>query len=352
MTSQEGAADKRTRSAPSQVDVARLAKVSGQTVSRVANGSASVSPGTRQRVLEAMAAVGYSTNSAARALRSGTFDTLGVIVHKLARTGESRIVEAVVAAAHRAHHIVTVVDLETSSNQELAEAATRLSHQAIDGLIIIRAELARTSDLSLPHGLPVVVSDSQFFGNMPAVGSDQTSGPRAAVEHLLDLGHRTVHLLAGPADSVPASTRHESWAATLADHGREAPAPIRGDWTAASGYAAGQLIANDPSVTAVFSANDEMAAGLYLALRERGIRIPEDISVVGFDDVPLAAYLWPPLTTVRQDFDAIGHELVASLLAQIAGEATAQDATKLIPTELVIRHSTAQPSPRSIHRPA
>jgi DNA-binding LacI/PurR family transcriptional regulator len=290
-----------------------------------------------------MSTLGYAPNSAARALRNGTFDTLGIIVHKLARTGESRTVEAIVTAAHHARHTVTVVDIETPSTQEVTEAATRLSHQAIDGLIIIRAELERTSDLVLPPGLPVVVSDSQFFGQLPSVGSDQTNGTRAAIEHLLDLGHRTVHLLAGPADSVPATTRRESWTATLAHHGRNAPELIRGDWTAASGYAAGRLIADDPTITAVLSSNDEMAAGLYLALRERNIRIPEDISIVGFDDVPLAAYLWPPLTTVRQDFGAIGSELVASLLAQMAGATVPHDSTTLIPTELVVRSSTAPP---------
>lgn len=333
----------RARTAPSQADVARMAGVSGQTVSRVANGSASVLPETRQRVLEAMAALGYSPNSAARALRNGTFDTLGIIVHKLARTGESRTVDAIVNAAHQARHTVTLVDVETPSTQEVTAAATRLSHQAIDGLIIIRAELARTTDLALPPGLPVVVSDSQFMGQLPSVGSDQATGTRLAVEHLLDLGHRTVHLLAGPVDSVPATARRHTWAATLADRGRTTPEPMVGDWTAAAGYAAGQQVADDPSITAVFSSNDEMAAGLYLALQERGIRVPQDVSVVGFDDVPLAAYLWPPLTTVRQDFSAIGHELVASLLTQMAGTMLPPDSTTLIPTELIVRRSTAPP---------
>ncbi|WP_062137369.1 LacI family DNA-binding transcriptional regulator [Demequina aestuarii] len=341
-----GASAPRVRIAPSQADVARLAGVSGQTVSRVANGSESVLPATRQRVLDAMNTLGYSPNSAARALRNGTFDTLGIIVHKLARTGESRTVDAIVTAAHQARHTVTLVDVESPSTDEVTAAATRLSHQAIDGLIIIRAELERTADLALPADLPVVVSDSQFMGQLPSVGSDQISGTRRAVEHLLSLGHQTVHLLAGPQDSVPAGTRRRAWADTLAAHDRPIPAPLQGDWTAESGYAAGRAVADDPSITAVFSSNDEMAAGLYLALHEQGVRVPDDVSIVGFDDVPLATYLWPPLTTVRQDFGAIGKELVASLLTQMAGEAPARDALTLIPTELIVRRSTAPPRRR------
>ncbi|SEJ62908.1 transcriptional regulator, LacI family [Demequina mangrovi] len=325
-------------------DVARLAGVSGQTVSRVANGSSHVSAGTRRRVLDAMDAVGYTPNTAARALRSGSFDTLGVIAHRLARTGESRIVEAVVQAARDAGHTVTLLDIDSTEHEDVSEAASRLSHQAIDGLIIIRAEIEDVGRLALPSGLPVVVADATFGGRLPMVGADHAQGAREAVRHLLDLGHRAVHHLAGPEDSIPARARLTAWRAVLLEHGIEPPAPVRGDWSAASGHAAASRLLGEPGATAVFCANDEMAAGLLLACAEAGLSVPRDLSVVGFDDIPLAGYLHPPLTTVRQPFDDVGRRLVSTVLSRIAG-ASQPTGTELVPCELVERSSTAPPRP-------
>jgi len=324
-------------------DVAALAGVSSQTVSRVSMGLDNVRPETRGRVLEAMAELGYSTNVAARALRNGEYGTIGVIAHRLARTGESRTVEAVVEAARGHGYTVTLVDVESPSPHDVTAAVARLSHQSIDGLVIIRAETATPTTLSLPDRMPVVVSDSRFVGHHPAVGADQTDGARQATEHLLGLGHRTVHHVAGPEDSAPAQARAEAWRATLRDAGREVPALVRGDWTAGSGYDAGRRLADDPGVTAVFCANDEMAAGLMRALHERGRRIPEEVSVVGFDGITLAEHLWPPLTTVVQDFSGIGRHLVDLLLQQVGGRLL-DDVHEVVPVQLVVRGSSG-PAP-------
>ena len=335
---------------PSLADVAALAGVSTQTVSRVSMGLDNVRPATRDRVLAAMAELGYAPNTAARALRYGSFRTIGVIAHRLARTGESRTVEAVVEAARREGYTVTLIDVESPSSDVVSAAATRLSHQAIDGLVIIRAETATPDTLALPPRLPVVVSDSRFVGHHPAVGADQADGARRATQHLLDLGHRTVHHVAGPADSAPAQMRAEAWRGALDAAGRPVPEVVEGDWTAASGYAAGRGFVTDPDVTAVFCANDEMAAGVLRALHEAGRTVPHDVSVVGFDDVLLAGYLWPPLTTVAQDFDEIGRRLVARLLQQVrTGEneddADSEDLHEVVPVELKVRESTAPPRP-------
>ncbi|WP_298461151.1 LacI family DNA-binding transcriptional regulator [uncultured Cellulomonas sp.] len=324
-------------------DVAALAGVSGQTVSRVSTGADSVRPETRRRVLAAMTELGYSPNTAARALRYGSFRTIGVIAHRLARTGESRTVEAVVDAARAEGYTVSLVDVRSPSSDDVSAAAAQLSHQAIDGLVIIRAETATPATLALPPRLPVVVSDSRFIGHHPAVGADQSAGARLAVQHLLDLGHRTVHHLAGPADSGPAELRIEAWRATLEDAALPVPPLHLGDWSAQSGYEQGRQIARDRSVTAVFCANDEMAAGLIRALHETGTRVPDDVSVVGFDNIPLASYLWPPLTTVAQDFHAIGHCLVDLLMRQVNEGADLRDAHTVVPVELVVRQSTAPP---------
>ncbi|CAL8975684.1 Ribose operon repressor [Cellulomonas sp. T2.31MG-18] len=325
-------------------DVARLAGVAPITVSRVANGSDAVRPATRERVQSAMAMLGYAPNTAARALRNGSFETIGLVAHRFARTGESRTIEGVVEAARAEGYTVALVDVVSPA--DVSEAATRLRHQAVDGLIVIRAEVATPTDLALPPGMPVVVSDSRFVGHHAAVGSDQIGGSRSAVEHLLGLGHPTVHHIAGPADSAPAVQREETWQETLRRAGRPVPPVLRGDWTPQSGYALGAQIADDPSVTAVYSANDEMAAGLMRALHERGVRVPEDVSVVGFDDAALTEFLWPPLTTVRQDFRTIGSELVRLLLAQVRDHVDVSREHVVVGTTLQVRASTGPYRPR------
>lgn len=333
-----------TRPGPSLADVAARAGVSAQTVSRVSMGTDNVRPETRARVLAAMAELGYVPNSAARALRSGTYGTIGMIAHRLSRTGETRTVEAVVEAARNEGYTVTLVDLESPSSDDVAEAAARLSHQAIDGLVIVRAEATTPETLALPPRMPVVVSDSRLVGHHPAVAADQTEGARLAVEHLLALGHRTVHHVAGPVDSDPAQMRADAWRAALEAAGRPVPPLLRGDWTADSGYDAGRRLAADPGVTAVFCANDETAAGLLRALHEAGRSVPGEVSVVGFDDIVLAAHLWPPLTTVAQDFPEIGRRLVDLLLRQVRDGAPLDDRHEVVPVRLVVRESTAPPA--------
>jgi len=333
----------RARSGPSIEDVARLAGVSAQTVSRVSTDAAPVRPETRQRVLLAMDKLGYSPNRAARALRSGTFHTLGLLAHRFSRTGEALTTGAVRDAAVAAGYSVTLLDVRGTARTEWTTAMQRLTSQAIDGLIIIRAGKTTPESLALPPQLPVAVSDSRLAGHYPAIVSDQIHGSIAAVQHLLELGHATVHHVAGPADSVPASVRVDGWRSALKLAGLTPPRLLRGDWSAATGQRLGRELAGMAGVTAVFCANDETAFGVMRALREAGRRVPEDVSVVGFDDIGLAPYAAPPLTTVRQDFTRIGQELVALVLQQIRGEERSRLPRISVPTELIVRESTAPP---------
>lgn len=286
--------------------------------------------------------LGYSPNSMARALRNGRFGAIGLMAHDFSSTGEVLITEAVVQAAEAEGYAVTLVNVANSADG-WEGAARRLSNQSIDGLVVIRADLAASEVLALPPGLPVAVSDSRLVGYYPGVGGSQVQGAIDATNHLLGLGHRTVHHLAGPSDSAPASARLAAWQRTLEDAGLVAPEVFRGDWSAKSGREAGELIAADESVTAVFCANDEMAVGAMQALHDAGLRVPDDISIVGFDDIALAEYLWPPLTTVRQDFLQIGRELVRLLLHQISSGVSAQYERTLVPTSLVVRGTTSAP---------
>lgn len=322
-------------------DVAALANVSAQTVSRVANGAENVSPETRARVLEAMAKVGYTPNGAARALRSGRSDMIGIVVHHLTRTGEANIVQAVATTAHDCGYAVTLMDASSGAASDLNEALARIG-PGVAGVVVLGLETSDVDRLKVPGRLPVVVADSRSLAH-PAVGFDQRGGAQQAVGHLLGLGHACVHMLAGPQSSLQSRLREHAWREFLTAAGRPVPPVLRGDWSPASGYAAGQVLAADREVTAIFVANDEMAAGLMRAFHEAGRRIPDEVSVVGFDDV-LAEYLWPPLTTVRQDFSAVGDGLVRLLLQRIGSPVADPDpVSTVVPAHLVIRASSGPP---------
>jgi DNA-binding LacI/PurR family transcriptional regulator len=324
-------------------DVARLAGVSAQTVSRVATGAPGVVESTRQVVLSAMAELGYRPNSAARALRSGDFRTIGVILFTLSTTGNVRTLEAIANSAARAGYTVTLVPVAAPTQQEVRGAFTRLSELAVDAFVVImEVHLLDAATMSLPPGARVVVADSDAGDRYYVVDTDQAGGARAAVRHLLGLGHPTVFHVAGPRESFAAQRRTEAWRDELCRSGREIPAVVRGDWTAESGYLAGLELADNPRCTAVFAANDQMALGVLRALHEKGRNVPGDVSVVGFDDIPEASSFIPPLTTVHQDFAEVGRLLVEGVLRQIR-TGSAQAGTRLVPTRLVVRASTAPP---------
>jgi DNA-binding LacI/PurR family transcriptional regulator len=174
------------------------------------------------------------------------------------------------------------------------------------------------------------------------VDTDQADGARQAVRHLLELGHRTVWHVTGPAESFASERRALAWRTVLEQAGREVPPVQVGDWSAISGYRAGLVLADEPGCTAIFAANDQMALGVLRALHERGRRVPADVSVVGFDDLPEASSFLPPLTTVHQDFAEVGRRCVQGLLEQIR-DAHAEPGTVLVPTALIARASTSAP---------
>jgi DNA-binding LacI/PurR family transcriptional regulator len=324
-------------------DVARLAGVSAQTVSRVSNGHPSVIGSTRRQVLAAMQELGYRPNSAARALKYGEFRTLGVILFTLSTTGNSRTLEAIATHAADEGYAITLIPVALPTRDRVLGAFTRLGELAVDGVIVImEVHLLDTATVTLPPGLPVVVVDSNGGDRYGVVDSDQTAGARQAVQHLLDLGHRTVWHVAGPEESFAGTRRAAAWRATLTDAGAPVPPMRRGDWSAESGYHAGLALAAQPDCTAVFAANDQMALGLLRALYEAGRMVPRDVSVVGFDDIPEAGSFIPPLTTVRQDFAEVGRRCVQRILRQIR-HAPVDPHTTLVPTRLVERLSTAPP---------
>ncbi|MEW9533715.1 LacI family DNA-binding transcriptional regulator [Microbispora sp. NPDC049125] len=354
----------RGHGAPSMADVARMAGVSPQTVSRVANNRTNVDGTTRERVLDAMRALGYQPNIAARALATGRFGTIGVISFTVSNHGNARTLDGIADAAREAGFSINLVGITTPTRQAVRKAFGHLSTQAVDGIAIIEAEVLDTPSLLLPRGVPVVVADGHGSQEHPVIDSDQAAGARLATEHLLDLGHSTVWHVAGPPDSNSARHRHASWRRTLERAGRQVPQVLFGDWSAESGHRLGAYLAGRPDVTAIFAANDQMALGVLRALHEAGRAIPDEVSVVGFDDMPESAYFWPGLTSVRQDFAQVGRLCVQTLLAQIhvgaqeagaAGDGTAMSAgvsavagltagmVHTVPVELKVRGSSGAP---------
>ncbi|WP_225848175.1 LacI family DNA-binding transcriptional regulator [Streptomyces sp. HPF1205] len=327
-------------------DVARLAGVSAQTVSRVSNGHPGVVESTRQQVVAAMRELGYRPNSAARALKRGEFRTLGVILFTLSTTGNMRTLEAVSVSAALEGYATTLIPVTAPTQGQVRGAFTRLGELAVDGVVIImEVHLLDAATVTLPPHVQLVVADSDAGDRYCVVDTDQVGGARAAVGHLLDLGHRTVRHVAGPEESFAAERRVDGWRSALRAAGREVPELLRGDWSAQSGYEAGKRLAADPDCTAVFVANDQMALGVLRALHEYGRRVPEEVSVVGFDDIPEAASYLPPLTTVHQDFAEVGRRCVQDVLRQIRTD-TVEKGTTLVPTHLVVRDSTAPPPAR------
>lgn len=343
----------------SMAQVAALARVSGQTVSRVVNDSPRVDPGTRARVEAAMRELGYRPHRAARALRTGRTGVIGLVVTTLATVGNSRMLQDVVEQAAERGYGVTVATVTGGAG--VAGAFDRLHDQGVDGAIVLNEASALAHDLAEPFGVPVVIVDAPPGTRGATVSSDHRAGARAAVEHLIGLGHRRIAHLAGPCGSFAASEREAGWRDALAAAGvpsTEADAPrggagaraarperdaaravVRGDWSAESGHEAAAALAG---ASAVFSANDQMALGLIRGLAERGIAVPRDVSVVGFDDVPEAANYLPPLTTVRQDFPALAARAVQALVSGIGGATGARNVS--VDAPLVIRASTAGPS--------
>jgi len=318
----------------SMADVAERAGVSAQTVSRVANGSPRVDPETRARVERAMSDLGYRMHRAARALRTGQTRTIGLIVSTLATVGNSRMLQSIADVAAADDYALTVATAR--GDRGVIGAFTRLHDEGVDGAIVLNEATPLTRDAAVPAGMRLVAVDSAPDDRFAIVQTDHAAGAAEATRHLLDLGHETVHHLAGPADSFAAAERERGWREVLSAAGVTPPPVARGDWTSRSGFAAASALSE---ATAVFVANDQMALGALRALADAGRNVPDDVAVVGFDDIVDAAEFRPPLTTVRQDFDELGARAVATLIALIEGREVAPLVS--LPPTLVVRSSSS-----------
>ena len=328
---------------PGMMDVARLAGVSHQTVSRVLNEHKNVSEQTRLKVRAAIAELGYRPDRAARALVTGTSQVIGVVAQNSTLFGPASTLTAFEEAAQAVGFAVNVSSVRSLDQHSLTEAVERHLDQRVAGLVVIAPVASAGPALEqLPADVPLVTIDGDPERSSTLVTVDQEAGARLATERLLAAGHRTVWHISGPSDWFDAAGRVRGWERTLTDAGLEIPPLLTGDWSAGSGYRNGQLLARLPDVTAVFTANDHIALGLLRALNEHGRRVPDDVSIIGFDDVPEAAYFTPPLTTVRPDFAAVATASLELLMEQVSGAAEVGKRRTVLP-ELIERESVAAP---------
>ncbi|QAY64936.1 LacI family transcriptional regulator [Xylanimonas allomyrinae] len=333
-------------------DVAARAGVSHQTVSRVLNDHPSVRPATRDRVLAAIQELGYRRNSAARALVTARSATVGVLTNGSAHFGPASTVLAVEAALRREGYFISTSSLSGTDAAAAADALERLVDQGVEGVVAV-APLAEVALAIGEHAPPCPVVVVAARRDVPDtvreqyVCVDQYRGARLATEHLLGLGHRHVVHLAGPARWFDAAERTASFLATAQAWGVQADVVETRGWSARRGYELGQALA--PRVrraggpTGFFASNDLMAMGLMRAFWEHGLRVPEDVSVVGFDDIEGSAFLVPALTTVRQPFEAVGRAAVRALLDawETPDDPDRPSMAAVIAPELVVRGSTA-----------
>ncbi|MDN3026940.1 LacI family DNA-binding transcriptional regulator [Streptomyces sp. S.PB5] len=330
----------RRRRAPGMTEVARAAGVSQKTVSRVVNGEPHVSPEVRDRVLRAIEELDYRPNNAARALFLGRYRRIGVVSLGTALYGPSTLLFALERAMQRTGYSFALAG--TLEGQRVSVAVEALLEQGVDG-IVLSEPIDDGTPLALSADVPVVSlgeSAQLAHGAGVVVGADGAAAARVATEHLLSLGHRTVWHIPGPQNWFAARDRLRGWREALAAAGAPEPPPAAaGDWSPASGHAAGRQLARLSDVTAVFAANDDMAIGALRAFAEAGRSVPGDVSVVGYDDIPAAAYISPPLTTVRHDTEALADHAVDVLIAMIEGRPAPTEHTGLA-VELTVRDST------------
>lgn len=322
-------------------DVAKTAGVSHQTVSRVVNGDATVRPAIRERVEQAITALDYRPSAAARALARRRTQTIGLVVVGMPFFGPASMANGFNAAARAGGWDVAIAATDGADAADVRQAADALLAQDVRAVVVVAPGPSAGAALAtLADRLPVVTSVDVVPG-ASTVPIDDERGAELAVEHLAALGHREVLHLRGPEDWTEADQREAGWRRASRALGLGTPEPLAGDWSSAAGYRLGRRIARDGAPSAVFAANDQMALGLLAAFREAGVRVPEDVSVVGFDDIPEAAFFPPPLTTLRVDFPALGRRLLLRVDALLA-QREAVDVGALVP-ELVVRASTAAP---------
>jgi DNA-binding LacI/PurR family transcriptional regulator len=336
----------RTFAKPASInDVAAAAGVSVPTVSRVLTGAAKVSAERRTRVLDAIEQLGYRPNGAARALVSGKQTTIAVMTSDTTIYGYSSTIQGIELAARAAGYFVIISLVDSDSTEGIDRAVSLVLSQALAGVVVLKFDPAGVKVIgTLPRDVPVVAVSGELDDQISQAVLDEVAGGVEITRFLLGLGHRTVHHVTIP-PSRAEDGRTTGWRTALEEAHAPVPPIIAATWDADSGVAIGHELATRDDVTAVFCGNDEIAMGVISGLAEAGRSVPEDISVVGFDDHPLSHIWRPGITTVSQDFVNLGQRAFTLLLQQINGDE--QPVLSTAEPALVVRSSAAAPAARS-----
>lgn len=327
----------------SMADVARAAGVSQQTVSRVANGLPNVNEQTRQRVQAAMQELGFRPSYAGRSLRDGRYHSVGLCINDVTKFGNLTMIDGIASAARERGCAITLVEMSKTEEFSLAEATRRMAALPVDGIIIGMSRMAPDFETFDPlPGIGTVIVTMYAHPRVTTVDSDHYGCSLLLMDHLFELGHEQIRYIGGPSFSVDEQFRRAGWQDALERKHIKPQAPLEGDWSANSGYEAGRYLAeHDRTMTAIYAANDQMANGAIAALRDSGLRVPEDVSVVGVDDSLDDFVAHNELTTVRFDLHQRGREVFEHAVPK-AGASDRPVAIR-IPGHLIVRHSTAEP---------
>lgn len=318
-------------------DVARLAGVSHQTVTRFLNGFEGIRPTTRAKVQAAIDELNYRPNGAARWLRSRQSNRIGILAHRMELSGPGRIIAGATTAARSRGYVLDIASMD-GEDAESVDAALNvvMEHQIAGVFATAQTDVVRIAVEN--RGMDVPISIDSGEGLASYGGNPRAHPGQLAAAHLADLGHRQVAFVNGPAVWIASGERRTGFLEVARQRGIDVVWESEGDWSAESGYRA--ALALPEEVTAVALANDSMAIGLIFGLAERGIRVPDDVSVIGMDDAPEARFHLPSLSTIRLDFEGEGAYLMNVLIAKIEGEDVADVPGYRLP-ELVQRASTA-----------
>ena len=335
--------DIRLRRKPTINDVAQIAGVSFGTVSRVLNDAPDVSATTRQRVLQVIKDIGYRRNRAATALVTSRSTSIGILSDGSPRFGPVGTLLALENIARKKGYATTVISVEKPYEESVQAALDTLDDTGVGGIIVIAPMVdmaAAVWNASCRVPVEMIAAGASSTSNVFTYSENQELGARLATQHLIDLGHTDIAHVAGSMDWFDGRVRKRGWEAALRDAGLAPGLCIEGDWTPKWAYETGlQLVREGRIPQAIFAASDHTALGLIRAFAENGIRVPDDVSVVGFDDIEGSDYFLPPLTTVRQDFTALALMSMEVLLGAMEGRDV--DRTPIAP-KLVVRNSSTR----------
>lgn len=336
-----------SRGDPTIYDVAAVADVSAQTVSRYLRGYTGIKPATRERVESALLQLNYRPNLTARFLSTAKSNRIAALAHEFGEVGSSQVIASATRAARDAGYVLDVISLDVRDEQAIERAILLIDQRELAGVVAFAPTFSLIDAFArAPITVPVYIYSDLVDEERGDVNRDGES-MRMLVDHLVELGHTAFVHVAGPLGWVSAHNREVAYAAALSAHGLTSRGTWHGDWSSTSGHELGLRLAEHEDATAIVVANDQMALGVMRGLHDRGVRVPEEMSVVGFDDIAEAKYFTPSLTTATVDFDVNGRIAIAQILSMMPdGHSEPLVLEKPLP-RLHVRESSASPAERS-----